>query len=118
MEYVNAVGMESSSLANPTTTLGVLGRACFVAEGWLSGQNSTTGTSPLVGWTNRSESDDGTFIDGSYSYDTIGTADVTVGSSQTIEDWLMLAVAVSEVSAAGSVASRPRSFLSLGAGRL
>lgn len=99
--FVNSVSMESNAIANPSTTLTLSGQTAFVAESWLSGQNSTTGTAPLAGWTNRQATDAGTQIHGCYSYDTIGSVDVTVGATQASEDWLMLAVAIAEASAGG-----------------
>src|SRR5690606_11093100 len=43
------------------------------------------------------ETDVGSTVAGVYSYNTIGTSNVTAGWSQTAEDALMLAVAVAEV---------------------
>ena len=113
--FVNAVSMEATAVADPSTTLSLSGRVSFVAEVWASGQNSTTGVGPLTGWTLRFEQDDGTFTDGCYSYDTVDSADVTVGSTQGSEDWMMLAVAVGE--AVSGAVSRPparRTFFGVG----
>ena len=117
VEFVNAVSMESNSIADPSTTLTISGRAAFVAEAWISGQDSTTGTGPLSNWTNRVESDNGTLISGSYSYDIVDTADVTVGSTQGADDWLMLAVAVAEAVSVGTVSRPPARRPFFGVGR-
>jgi len=94
----------SNSMANPSVTLALGGRTSFCALVWLSGHDAVTSATQLTSWTARNETDVGTLIGGFYSYDTVASADVTAGWTQTAEDALMVAVAVSEVVAAGGLA--------------
>lgn len=100
----------SNSLANPSVTLALGGRTSFCAQVWLSGHDAVTSTTQLTNWTSRNETDVGTLVGGFYSYDTVASADVTAGWTQTAEDALMVAVAVSEVVAAGGGTQPPRSM--------
>lgn len=96
-EFVN-----STSTANPSASLALSGKTCFVAEVFGSGQGAVSGTTPPAGWTSRGEWDHGTQVGGTYSYDTIGSTDVTVGWTQGADDALGVAVAITEVAAATS----------------
>lgn len=96
VEYVNHA-LQDALATDVTVVLPIFGRTCFVAEIWGSGQGAVTAVTPLTDWTDRNEEDLGPLTRGSYSYDTIGTADVTVGVSQASDDLLMMAVAVSEL---------------------
>jgi hypothetical protein len=89
--------INSTSLANPSVTLSLGGRTCFCAIGFYSGQNAVTGVTPLTSWTSREETDRGSQTTGCYTYDTIGTADVTAGWTQTADDAIAIAIAVSEI---------------------
>jgi hypothetical protein len=89
--------VNNDSLENPSVTLGLNGRTCWVGIGFYSGQNQGTGVAPLTGWTNRLETDFGTQVAGCYTYNTVDSADVSAGWTQTAEDAAMIAVAVSEV---------------------
>lgn len=118
VEHVTSATVSNTSLANPSATLSLGGRTCFCAQVWLSGHDAVTSTTQLTSWTSRNETDVGTLVGGFYSYDTVASADVTAGWTQTAEDALMLAVAISEVVAAGGGATlRKNSLMRLGVGR-
>lgn len=87
----------SVALANPSVTLGLSGRTSFASIGFLSGRDSVGGFSPLTNWTDRLEEDFGISGAGFYTFDTIGSSDVTAGWSQIADGAVMVAVAISEV---------------------
>lgn len=95
--------INSTSATNPSVTLSHGGRTCFDFIIFASGQNAVTGITPLTGWTSRLEDDFGGQTGGVYTYDTVSTADVTAGWTQAAEDAVAIAIAISEVVAAGSV---------------
>jgi hypothetical protein len=104
IEFVDDdASISSTSLANPSATLALSGRTCFAAQVWLSGHDAVTSTTPLTSWTGRNETDVGSICGGFYTYDTIGSTDVAVGWTQTAEDALMVAAAISELVTAGSI---------------
>lgn len=106
-EVVDSDGtINSDSVTDPSVTLSLGGRASFCAIVLNSGGDNIAAITPLTGWTSRGESDTGLEVWGWYTYDTIGTADVTAGWSQTTEDACAIAIAVSEVQA--STANRIR----------
>jgi hypothetical protein len=85
----------SDATANPSVTVDPVGSS-LVLIGFTSGQDAVTGITPLANWTGDVEHDYGTVTAGYYRYNTIGTAQVTAGFTQTSEDVAMMAVAVSE----------------------
>lgn len=97
--------VNSDSQADPSASLSLGGKTCFVALGAMSGHNGVASTTPSSGWTSSFEdvSAGGTQVSLSYKYDTIGSTDVTVGWTQTAEDATAIAVAITE-------AAFPRSF--------
>jgi hypothetical protein len=95
--------INSDSSANPSITLSLSGRTSFAAIGFFSGQGADTGITPLSGWTSRAEHDFTPSTAGIYSYDTVGTSDVTAGWTQTADDAFAVAVAVSEEATTGAV---------------
>jgi hypothetical protein len=98
-EVVDSDGtINSDSIADPSVTLSLGGRSCFAAIGFSSGQNAVTGITPLTGWTGDLEDDLGGQTMGLYTYNTVGTTDVTAGWTQTAEDAVAMAVAIAEVS--------------------
>lgn len=97
-EYIANATAQSASSTSITATLSLGGRTCFACEAFGSGADAATGVDPLTSWTARAENDFGTFAAGSYSYDTVGSTDVTVGLSHGVaEDAFVLAIAVSEI---------------------
>lgn len=95
--------INSTSLANPSVTLSLASRIAACSLVFFSGQNDIFSSTQLSGWTNRLEVDVGTESAGVYSYDTVASADVTAGWTQTAEDAAMIALAVSEVAAATAI---------------
>jgi hypothetical protein len=96
--------INSDSQANPSATLGLNGKTCFVALGAMSGHNGVASTTPTAGWTSSFEdvSSGVTQVSLAYKYDTIGSSDVTVGWTQTAEDATSIAVAITELANARS----------------
>ncbi len=92
--------INSDSLENPSVTLSHAGRTCFDAIVFMSGQNDVSLISPLANWTARLEVDAGPRTLGFYTFDTISASDATAGWTQTAQDAVMVALAVSEVVAA------------------
>ena len=92
--------VNGANVTNPSVTLSLSSRTAFAALGYYSGHVATA-TAPLSGWTARSEVDGAAESIGVYSYDTVSTSDVTAGWTQTDNDAVMIAVAVSEVVAGG-----------------
>ncbi len=91
--------INSDAVSNPSTTLSLGGRASFAAISFFSGINNVDNMAPLSNWTSRLEHDFGSDTAGWYTYDTIGTSDVTAGWTQGTEDAAAIAVAISEVQA-------------------
>lgn len=106
--------INSDSQANPSVTLGLMGRSCWCGIEFFSGQNAPTGITPFASWTATLEQDFGSQTGGSYRYNTIGTADVSAGWTQTAEDAAMVAVAIGEVVAGGSAGFRARATHMIG----
>lgn len=104
IEVADDASIISTSVSNASVTLSLGGETCFCCEAWYSGENSTASVSPLSNWTSRQEIDAGSVVLGSYSYDTIGSSDVTAGLTQSNDDLLLLAVAVYEVSSETNIA--------------
>lgn len=86
--------INSASLANPSVTLSLGGIASFCQIAFVSGQDDPASITPLSGWTSEQEADFGTQTGGLYTYDTVGTADVTAGWTQTADNAYAIAVAV------------------------
>lgn len=100
------VAINSDSQADPSSTLGLSGRTCFCCELIYSGQAAIASITPFSGWTSQHEAAASGDTLAYYTYDTVGSSDVTVGWTQTADDALMIAVAVSEV--AGRVTKNTR----------
>jgi hypothetical protein len=103
-EVIDSDGtINSDSQANPSVTLGLLGRSCFCAIGFASGQDAVTGITPFANWTARSEAaTTGNTTFGMYTYDIIGTANVSAGWPHTADDAVAIAIAVSEILSSNS----------------
>lgn len=100
-EVVDTSSTSSTSAANPSFTVSLGGRSCAVSEIWYSGMGDPTNVTPLTGWTSRAEFDFGSDIGGIYTYDTIGTSDVTAGYTSGADDVVILATAIAEVVGGG-----------------
>lgn len=102
IEFVASQFIEAvNSGTNPSATLSLGGVESFVAEAFTSGQNTPTQIAPRTGWTERNEQDLGATTVGSYSYDTIGTSDVTIGVDQGDDDIFCVAAAFRESAGGG-----------------
>jgi len=88
----------NADAANPTRTLNLNNNNSFVAEVFHSGQNAVGSITPFSGWTSRLEHDYGSQTAGWYTYNTVGSANVSVGWTQGNDDAAMVALAVSEIS--------------------
>lgn len=99
--------IHSTSLANPSVTLTSGGNSVFAAIGFFGGQNAPTSNTPLSGWTDRGENDFGTTTGGVYTFDTVGTSNVTAGYTAAAEDAVMMAVAIAESGGGGAPACQP-----------
>lgn len=98
--------INSESDDNPAVTLSLSSRTSFAMIGFGGGHSVVNNITPFANWTGRLEWDGGAATAGIYTYDTIGTTDVSAGWTQTAENAAMIAVAVSEVAAsAGGVPS-------------
>lgn len=95
----------NDSLLDPTGTLSLGGKTCFCAQGWHSGLATVGNVAPWTGWNSRYEFDFGQQVGGVYTYDTIGSADVTnMGfDSSAADDVNVLGVAVYEITSGGGL---------------
>jgi len=96
-EVVDSDAINSASVADPSVVLALAGRTSWAGLALYSGHDALTGITPLLNWTGRIEQDAGTEGAACYTYNTVSTADVTAGWTQTAEDAVAVAVAVSEV---------------------
>ena len=93
--------INSDSATNPSATLALGGKSCFVAQACYSGTTLTA----LAGWTAQAIV---WYASGHYScmsYDTIGTTDVTTGWNQVLDDAIGLSVAIREDITAAAITS-------------
>lgn len=91
--------ISSDSATNPSATLNLLGKTSFVSLALHSGQGAAAGITPLTGWTSRLEHDFGAQMGGWYTYNTIASSDVSCGWTQTADDAVMIAAAITEAPA-------------------
>lgn len=115
-EVVNTdtIDVIAAPIGGVTDTLALSGRTCFVAQAIWSATGGVVDLTPLSGWTGRQETDEGSETNACYSYDTIGSSDVTFGfTGGTVSDAAVLAVAVSEVSASGATGTAAQTLPSL-----
>lgn len=107
-EVQNSVEVANGdSVADPSTSLALSGNSCYVALGGFSGASDPGSVTPLSGWGTdvSNEFDFGAAVSVCYSYNTIGTSDVTCGWTQTADDAVSVAVAVKE--AGGGTSALP-----------
>lgn len=89
--------LTSDSAANPSATLSLGGVASFASIGFMSGHDAVGSSVALADWNNVYYSDFGTEVGGADRYNTVGTADVTIGHTQAAEDFVAIGVAVNTV---------------------
>jgi hypothetical protein len=88
---------DDAATANPATTLTLSSTTCWVGEAGQTGVNTVGSVSPKSGWTARHEHDFGTAIGYLYTYDTVGSTNVTtIGVNQSSSSLNLIAVAVKE----------------------
>ena len=97
----------AGTIANPSETVSLGGRTCFVCQVWYSGQADPSSVTPLANWTDRNEYDYGGTCARFYTYDTIAAIDITAGYTASADDVVLLAIAASEVQAAARVLAGP-----------
>lgn len=85
------------NLTNPSKSLALFSKTSHVSLGLYSGGGAVTNITPSTNWTSRYEDDFGAFLGGFYTYDIVGSTDVTTGFTQAVDDLAMLAVGISEV---------------------
>jgi len=97
--------ISSDSAENPSGTLSLGGLSCFCAEAFGTGQGGVDLFDALENWTVRVEVDQGVKSYGVYTYNIIGTDDVTFGWTQSADDANCLGIAVKEAAAAPPASS-------------
>lgn len=95
-EVVDTSSTQGPATANPSVTLSLASRSCACALVWYSGQGAVTGVTPLTNWTTRHEQDWGADTGGWYTYDIVGTTDVTAGYTAGSDNYALLGIAASE----------------------
>lgn len=98
----------SGSSANPSGSLALGGNTCAVLTAWANGNAAVGDATPLSGWTSAAETDPGNQINGAYTYDTVGSANVTTGYTAASAEWAMYSIAVTELGATGGGSYRYR----------
>lgn len=93
--------INSDEVTDPSVILTHNGKACFDAIAFYSGGGGPVDVTPLASWTAELEHDFGLTTGGFYTYDTVDTANVTAGWTQTTEDAVAIAIAVTEKSGGG-----------------
>jgi hypothetical protein len=97
---IQTSGKLEGTLTNPSGTLSLGGFRCAVAMAGMSGANNSGQITQFAGWTNRNETDPGASsgqILFCYSYDTIGTSDVTWGATQAATAAAFVGAAIKEI---------------------
>jgi hypothetical protein len=103
LEVVDSDGtINSTATSNPSITLSTSGRTSFGAIAFQSGRPSIGNIIPLANWTDRLEHDFGAQVAGWYTFDTIGSSDITAGWTQGNDDAVAVAIAVTEGSPQGN----------------
>jgi len=98
---VQADDANFGSADDPTATLALSGVESFAAVGWYSVINADTNITPNTGWSEAHKHDFGDECGGMFTYDTVGTSDVTYGITTSVSnEYAMLGVAISEAAAA------------------
>jgi hypothetical protein len=92
---VDTSTLRADSQANPSVTVSI-SVTSFVSMGFLSGQDTASGISPNLGWAASLEDAVLSYSRGWYKFDTYPSADIACGWTQTADDAIALAVAISE----------------------
>lgn len=89
--------ISSDAIVDPSVTLSLSGKTSFAMIAFYSGLGAITSITPLASWTDRLEHSFGSNSAGFYTFNTIGSSDVTCGWTQSSDDARAICVAVSEV---------------------
>lgn len=92
----NFVSVALTSTTDPSATFALNGTTSFVAFQFGSGQNDLTNVTSLTGWTRDTSLDAGSSVFGTESFDTIQSGDVTIGATQTSDEWVYQGIALEE----------------------
>lgn len=92
------VSVNSDSLANPAVTLALTAKTAWCGIVFFSGQDLVASLTPLANWTATLTQQWASNLRtaGGYRYNTIASADVSAGWTQTADDAVMIALAVTE----------------------
>jgi hypothetical protein len=108
-EMVDCEAVNSDSTASPSVTLSLGGRTSFATLHAMTGRTATTQTTALTNWHGDDEAgatqgppgdevDLGTVTALYYTYDIVGTTDITAGyTAGSADDVAMIAIAVAQV---------------------
>lgn len=104
---VDTTAVDGAGIGSHTGTLALGGVACHCAEFVWSNGNNTLRISPLTNWSVPvSETDFGSEVAGVYTYDIVGTADVTMGwTHDQADSGAALGIAIREGGGGGGAAS-------------
>jgi hypothetical protein len=101
-EIVDTTTILTTASGNVTGTLSLGGRTCEAAMAFVNGSGLPADTSPLTDWTQQRETDHGSQTSGAYTYDTVGSADVTFGTNEAASTHVAaFGVAIAEVAGGG-----------------
>jgi len=104
MEETDTTVVESLSLQDPTGTLSLGSVTSLCAQVFGTGR-TTDDITALTNWTKLGYIEGGADGADCHLYDLVASTDVTIGYTATADDVNILAVAVSEIAAAGAVSS-------------
>lgn len=97
--------LSSGSVANPSDTLPLGGLTSFVGLFGFAGRDAVTNTTPIAGWTDSAEADQGSSVALAYRYLAVDNVDVVYGWTQAADDAAAIAFAVSAVPIVAAVGS-------------
>lgn len=102
---VDTASLVSNNSTNPSVTLSLGGVSCFAMIGAWSGIGNNT-YSPFTNWTQRLEHDFGNQGGLIYTYDIVGTTDVTAGYTAGGDDVALHAIAIRENAGAAATGAQ------------
>lgn len=94
-----------------TTTLSLGGNSCYCLQGWRAQNGNLAFRTELTNWSNQQEFDAGNSTGGLWTYDLIGTSDVTAGMeiTTTTQDIVVVVAAFRESGGAAAASLLPTS---------
>ena len=95
--------IDTATPSNPETdTLSLSGASCYCIQNYRHGNGNIGNSSNLTNWTEDISTDYGTTTGGVWTYDIIGTSDVTFGANLTVTGTGFYAVAAAFVESGGA----------------